>query len=82
MEAERQSRVRLGQRLEALRPQTSSQQRQAAAEATGTLFDVVSQSVGSTYDTVYTCYFTHLHWVHARVYVLVHNHVFTCCASK
>lgn len=46
MEAERQSRVRLGQRLEALRPQTSSQQRQAAAEATGTLFDVVSQSVG------------------------------------
>ena len=41
-EAQRQSRIRLGQRLEALRPLTSTNSKQPSAEATPTLFSIVS----------------------------------------
>ena len=41
-ENERQSRIRLGKRLDALRPTTSVKGKQPAAEETSTVFDVVS----------------------------------------
>ena len=40
-EQERQSRIRLGKRLEALRPATSVAGKLPAAEATPTIFDIV-----------------------------------------
>ena len=41
-ENERQSRIRLGKRLDALRPTTSVKGKQPAAEETSTVFDIVS----------------------------------------
>ncbi len=41
-ESERQSRIRLGQRLDALRPTTSTNGKSMAAEATPTIFDIVN----------------------------------------
>ena len=40
-ETERQSRIRLGKRLDALRPTTSVKGKQPAAEETATVFDIV-----------------------------------------
>ncbi len=49
-ENERQSRIRLNRRLDALRPETSSRGRHKMAENTPTVFDVVSLFINSSSD--------------------------------